>query len=271
MLLEKEKFYVYLHRRASDGVVFYVGKGTGTRAYSKERSKFWSDFIKDVPYEVLFERINMTNSAAIELESYLIDNPREGWDLVNKKRSSKIKAIDYSIVSKYVEYDESSPTCLRWKIDIGRENSVSYRKKGSPAGSLNTERNRYVITINGVIYMLHRVVVTLHGIIIPENYYINHKDCNPSNNRIENLEVVPPAVNSQKKTEHVYHADTTGIRVIDRKSGYSVLCRYVGIDGKRISKSIIVESKDDIENASRELIAWRNEQIKKKIEILMTN
>lgn len=36
------KFYVYLHRRKSDGEVFYVGKGCGKRAWRKsDRSDWW--------------------------------------------------------------------------------------------------------------------------------------------------------------------------------------------------------------------------------------
>lgn len=40
--VKPEGFYVYLHRRATDGVVFYVGKGKGDRAWRKSyRSKYW--------------------------------------------------------------------------------------------------------------------------------------------------------------------------------------------------------------------------------------
>jgi hypothetical protein len=34
-------FYVYLHRKATTGEVFYVGKGEGRRAWSKQRSQYW--------------------------------------------------------------------------------------------------------------------------------------------------------------------------------------------------------------------------------------
>ncbi len=38
----ERKFYVYVHRRLDDGSIFYVGKGTGKRAwYFKGRSEWW--------------------------------------------------------------------------------------------------------------------------------------------------------------------------------------------------------------------------------------
>lgn len=40
-------FYVYIHRRATDGSVFYVGKGHGSRATSKfGRNAYWSRIVK---------------------------------------------------------------------------------------------------------------------------------------------------------------------------------------------------------------------------------
>lgn len=40
--MNKNVFYVYLHRRASDNKVFYVGKGKDKRAFDKNnRSKYW--------------------------------------------------------------------------------------------------------------------------------------------------------------------------------------------------------------------------------------
>ena len=38
----KNDFYVYIHKRQSDGIVFYVGKGRGKRAYYfHERNDHW--------------------------------------------------------------------------------------------------------------------------------------------------------------------------------------------------------------------------------------
>lgn len=44
---QEKPFYVYVHRRATDGRVFYVGKGQGNRATSKSRSnQYWHNIVK---------------------------------------------------------------------------------------------------------------------------------------------------------------------------------------------------------------------------------
>jgi hypothetical protein len=42
-----ELFYTYLHRRKSDGLIFYIGKGRGDRAtWPHGRSQYWSRVVK---------------------------------------------------------------------------------------------------------------------------------------------------------------------------------------------------------------------------------
>ena len=41
-MTSEKQFYVYVHRKATDGSVFYVGKGKGRRAWNKtHRSDYW--------------------------------------------------------------------------------------------------------------------------------------------------------------------------------------------------------------------------------------
>lgn len=66
-------YYVYLHRRANDGKVFYVGKGSGKRAYSKQyRNSKWKNIANKYDYVVEFIETGMQEWWAFELEKELI-------------------------------------------------------------------------------------------------------------------------------------------------------------------------------------------------------
>lgn len=42
---EEKQFYVYVHRKATDGSIFYVGKGKGRRIYDKKRNQHWKHIV----------------------------------------------------------------------------------------------------------------------------------------------------------------------------------------------------------------------------------
>ncbi len=80
---KEKKFYVYLHRDLS-GNIFYVGKGTGRRAWSKERNDLWKKYVEEKlhgEFTVEIFREGLTEYQAEELECRLIDE--YGKHLVN--------------------------------------------------------------------------------------------------------------------------------------------------------------------------------------------
>lgn len=67
------RFYVYIHRRETNNSVFYVGKGTGSRAWhTHDRNLYWKNTknkhgsIVEIVYD------NLSEKAALELEKDLI-------------------------------------------------------------------------------------------------------------------------------------------------------------------------------------------------------
>ena len=66
-------FYVYLHRRATDGKVFYVGKGRFERAYkNSQRTKHWNNIVSKHGYTVEIYLDGLQEWYAFELEKEMI-------------------------------------------------------------------------------------------------------------------------------------------------------------------------------------------------------
>ena len=164
------KYYVYSHSIL--GKVFYIGKGTGKRAWAtSNRSKAWLNMTEEKSFEVNIVADNLSNSETCELEHNLILSNKE--NLVNKL-SNGITHKNLLIVSKNLKYDPESPTFLRWESPLNGK-----RRKGDVAGYVG--KNGYAIVFyDGKPYLAHRLVWVMHNNSeIPDGYYINHKDCNP--------------------------------------------------------------------------------------------
>lgn len=66
-------YYVYLHRRATDGRVFYVGKGFGRRCKSKAgRSDYWHRIVAKHGLTIELVEVGLQEWFAFELEAELI-------------------------------------------------------------------------------------------------------------------------------------------------------------------------------------------------------
>jgi len=67
------KHYIYLHRRASDGRVFYVGKGSGKRAWTTAgRNRHWHNVAKKHGHTVEIYRNGLSEECSFSIERILI-------------------------------------------------------------------------------------------------------------------------------------------------------------------------------------------------------
>lgn len=78
------KFYVYTHKD-KDGTVFYVGKGTGDRAHSRERSPEWIEYLdkrSDGKFSVEIVRDGISEEDALDIEDAVMK--MHGGTIVNR-------------------------------------------------------------------------------------------------------------------------------------------------------------------------------------------
>ena len=70
-------YYVYLHKKKTDGSVFYVGKGRVYRAWSKRRTLFWKNIVNKHGLVVEIVKDGLSEDEAFELEKKIICNLKE--------------------------------------------------------------------------------------------------------------------------------------------------------------------------------------------------
>lgn len=86
-----KEYYVYIHYLVDNKEIFYVGKGTGKRAWSKNsRSLEWKEKTKN-PYRVLIIKTFSSEEEAFQEEIRLIDFFKNdpNFNLVNKQPGGK--------------------------------------------------------------------------------------------------------------------------------------------------------------------------------------
>lgn len=129
--------------------------------------------------------------------------------MTDKKIKNSLKWDDY------FNYDESSPTCLRWRIDCSKNKKRAESiNLGDKAGSFVYNKNinkRTAIHVrcNRVTYKVHRVIWEMFNGDIPTGSVIDHLNGDPWDNRIQNLSCKTHGENARNQSMHP--TNTTGV------------------------------------------------------------
>ena len=212
------RFCVYLHKDGF-GNVRYVGEGTLERAYSKYRSDqpSWMAIFGERPPIVEVVAQDLTKEEAEDLEIKIRNF--YGESIINDPYATKkTKDIDFNLISKYLYYDETSPTFLRW---------FNYMKNGSkansPAGCLpKTDKRKYpTVEVEGESYGVHRVVWVLQNKELSTDFMIDHIDGNKLNNSISNLRITDAKTNTHNRIIKIPKSGYRNIREESRNNQVS--------------------------------------------------
>lgn len=111
---------------------------------------------------------------------------------------NKYNAIKWEDI---VYYDESSPSCLRWKVSPSKK-----FKAGDEVGTKETKS--FGFTYKNKQYRCHVVIWYLHA-KLEDGFVIDHKNRNSFDNRIDNLRQVKSEVNMRNRNK--MKSNTTGI------------------------------------------------------------
>lgn len=133
-------FYVYVHRRATDGRVFYVGKGCDRRAFSKRRTTHWKRIAEKYGYIVEIVQDGMQEWWAFELECELIAyygrdnlcNMTDGGDGLSGMKFSEDHKLKIGNANKGKKMPAHVIEILK-KANTGRKLSKDHRDKLSKA------------------------------------------------------------------------------------------------------------------------------------------
>jgi HNH endonuclease/AP2 domain len=95
-------------------------------------------------------------------------------------------------------YDETSPSCLRWKQDRfrGAHKKQKFISAGDVVGSLNPLDGYWHVHTLGSVYNAHNIVWTMFN-GVQGDLFIDHKNNNPADTRITNLRLVDAPRNAR--------------------------------------------------------------------------
>lgn len=163
----------------------------------------------------------------------------------------------------FVSYDETSPTFLRWEVDVysGKGYTILEMAKGDVAGSLVSSSGYSQVRIEKKLNLCHRVIWELHNGQIADGMLIDHLDGDKFNNNINNLRLTTRqgnARNCAKRKDNTSGITGVNLLVNKNRSGSTTKywCGSYFENGKYISRRFSIAKLGE-EEAKRLAIEFR--------------
>lgn len=155
----------------------------------------------------------------------------------------KVTKLDYNKINwtDLLYYDESSSTCLRWKVKRIGKGSAKTKYPDDEAGTVvrkksNSDYVKITIPYNKKHYASGRIIWILMNGSIDESSAVDHIDGNALNNRIDNLRLASMqqnATNSKIKNNNKSGQTGVSFHTVNGYSYYEAACQY-SENGKKV-------------------------------------
>lgn len=153
-------------------------------------------------------------------------------------------------------YDETSPSCLRWAVDVwtGFNKSKLHVAAHDVAGSAGTRRWR--VKLKGKSIAVHQIVYELKVRKLSDDEIVDHIDGNPFNNLVGNLRAVTTTINNRNKRK--MRNNTSGVTGVyfEEVNGSEYWMATYNSNGKR-NKACFAVNKYGHDEAKAMAVAWR--------------
>lgn len=166
-------------------------------------------------------------------------------------------------------YDESSSTCLRWKVKRVGKGSAKTKYPNDEAGTIVRKKSssdyvKITIPYNKKQYSSGRIIWILLNGSIDEILAVDHIDGNALNNKIDNLRLVSMQQNAtNSKIKNNNRSGQTGVsfHTVNGYSYYEAACQY-SKNGKKVRLRKLFSVLKLGEDAAFSLACqWRNAKL----------
>lgn len=156
-----ERFYTYLHRRGDTGEVFYVGKGSGDRAWTtKDRSSKWRDIVGSCGYSVEIYKDNLSDKDSLALERDLIQSFTNLVNLTTGGQGASLseevkKRMSLAHLGKKASKEVIDKVISAWTLEKREE--FSRNRVGSKSTRFDKKVYIFVNNLSGILHVGTRV------------------------------------------------------------------------------------------------------------------